>query len=426
VTSATHREYFLPRTAAGLQPIRCHEWSPPRDAGVTFVVAHGLGEHARALPCVRVADALVAHGHRVISYDQLGHGRSAAAPGKSARLPALVEDLRTVARHARSLDRTPLVALGLSMGAIVAIRACSSDPGAFDGVVAAAAPFGPVTAGRAAVFAASVLGRLLPRLPLRTGIDMRRVTDDEAALRAYLDDPLIRSSTRMGLASDLLTAVRDLPSLARGLNLPALFLHGSRDVVAPWPDDVVATLQGGQRVVRLFERGHHNLFLDRARADVFDAILQWAATLRSSNAVAATDAATHPVARIGVGVIVLRGGRVLLGLRRGSRGSGTWALPGGHLEPGESVEQCAVREAREETGLEIRPLARGPTSEDLIEGVRYVTHFVVARSEAGEPEAREPEKCPRWSWFRWSELPEPLFQPLATVRKAGYIPTGAV
>jgi len=43
-------------------------------------------------------------------------------------------------------------------------------------------------------------------------------------------------------------------------------------------------------------------------------------------------------------------GRVLL-LRRSD--SGNWALPGGTLELGESIVECAVREVREETGLEV-------------------------------------------------------------------------
>ena len=58
--------------------------------------------------------------------------------------------------------------------------------------------------------------------------------------------------------------------------------------------------------------------------------------------------------RVGIGVIVMRNGLVLLGERIGAHGAGTWALPGGHLEFGESVEQCARREVWEETGLEPR------------------------------------------------------------------------
>ena len=50
--------------------------------------------------------------------------------------------------------------------------------------------------------------------------------------------------------------------------------------------------------------------------------------------------------RVGVGVIVLREGRVLLGRRLGSHGAGTWQFPGGHLEAFERVEDCARREVR--------------------------------------------------------------------------------
>lgn len=131
------------------------------------------------------------------------------------------------------------------------------------------------------------------------------------------------------------------------------------------------------------------------------------------------------VPRVGVGVIVLRQGLVLLGLRQGSHGAGTWALPGGHLEFGESVEQCAEREVREETGLEIRSPSQATYSNDLFEGKHYVTLFVVAHDVAGEPRVLEPDKCSRWEWFRWSKLPQPLFQPLASIHAAGYAPGGA-
>lgn len=56
----------------------------------------------------------------------------------------------------------------------------------------------------------------------------------------------------------------------------------------------------------------------------------------------------------GVGVAVVRDGRVLL-VERG-RGAliGKWAVPGGRVEWGESLEAAARREVREETGLDVR------------------------------------------------------------------------
>lgn len=130
---------------------------------------------------------------------------------------------------------------------------------------------------------------------------------------------------------------------------------------------------------------------------------------------------------VGVGAIVLRNGLVLLGQRLGSHGAGTWALPGGHLEFGESVEACALREVQEETGLEIQNLAPAAYTSDVFaaDGKHYVTLFVVATSNSGDPTTREPEKCSGWRWYRWSKLPRPLFQPLATLHATGFVPNGA-
>ena len=55
--------------------------------------------------------------------------------------------------------------------------------------------------------------------------------------------------------------------------------------------------------------------------------------------------------KIGIGVIVIRDGKILLGERLSNHGAGTYEIPGGHLEFGETFEDAAIREVREETGL---------------------------------------------------------------------------
>jgi len=127
--------------------------------------------------------------------------------------------------------------------------------------------------------------------------------------------------------------------------------------------------------------------------------------------------ATRP--RIGIACVVQKEGRVLLGQRKGAHGSGSWAFPGGHLEFGESVEGCAARELREETGLESLSCRLGPWVEDLMEGGQkhYITLFVFIDSFVGDVVLTEPHKCTGWDWFRWDNLPQPLFEPIPSLIK---------
>ena len=135
---------------------------------------------------------------------------------------------------------------------------------------------------------------------------------------------------------------------------------------------------------------------------------------------------TSRVTRVGVGVLIVRDGRVLLGVRRGSHGAGTWAPPGGHLEFGESVEACARREAAEETGLALAAVEPGPYTVDTFpeEGKHYVTLFALATAPEGEPRALEPDKTAAWEWHDWRALPAPLFAPLASLLARGFVPPG--
>lgn len=127
---------------------------------------------------------------------------------------------------------------------------------------------------------------------------------------------------------------------------------------------------------------------------------------------------------IGIGVIVRDKKRVLLGRRLAPPGANTWQFPGGKLEFGESIEDCAAREALEEAGIVIRPVARGPFTSDVFseQGPHYVTLFVIADLVSGEPRAFEPTKCAGWEWHAWSSLPRPLFLPIENLLKTGFSP----
>lgn len=111
---------------------------------------------------------------------------------------------------------------------------------------------------------------------------------------------------------------------------------------------------------------------------------------------------------IRVGAVVERGGALLLVRHDKPDQEPYWVLPGGRLEPGETIPECAERELLEETGLEGRFVGVLYVSEFLQQGRHTVD--VTARVEVPEGEARlgsDPEieegSKPTLSELRWVE-----------------------
>ncbi len=119
--------------------------------------------------------------------------------------------------------------------------------------------------------------------------------------------------------------------------------------------------------------------------------------------------------RVGVAIVVVQDGKILLGKRKGSFAAGEWSCPGGHLEFGETVEECMHRELEEETGLKVLSYQLGPWVSTVFDDEKhYITLYALVHAFEGTPQLREPDKCEGWEWFSLDNLPTPLF---ATVQK---------
>ena len=128
--------------------------------------------------------------------------------------------------------------------------------------------------------------------------------------------------------------------------------------------------------------------------------------------------------QVGVGVCIVKNGKVLFGKRLNAHGDGSWSFPGGHLEPGESWEQCATREVAEETGIIIDSLQFITATNDVFkaENKHYVTIFMQAKWASGSPQVLEPHKMVEWQWVAWNDLPQPVFLPVKNLLDSGFQP----
>ncbi len=102
-------------------------------------------------------------------------------------------------------------------------------------------------------------------------------------------------------------------------------------------------------------------------------------------------------------------GRVLLGRRRGEPFAGRWDIPGGFLEEGEHPLDGMRRELREETGLDVEPIAFFGVWMDRYGGdstaQATLNLYWTARVVAGEPEPAD--DVTELRWFAPDELPGP-------------------
>lgn len=109
--------------------------------------------------------------------------------------------------------------------------------------------------------------------------------------------------------------------------------------------------------------------------------------------------------RVGVGVVVTDEGRLLLIKRRDPPDPGLWTVPGGLVELGERVEEAAVREVEEETGVKVELQGLLDVVDKIVldEQGRVKYHYVII-DFLGRPLTKELRASPEVLDAAWVEL----------------------
>jgi len=122
----------------------------------------------------------------------------------------------------------------------------------------------------------------------------------------------------------------------------------------------------------------------------------------------------------GCGVMIFNNkNQLLLGLKNSDKKladselheEGTWCMPGGMIEYGETFEEAGAREVKEETGVIVNNLEVFCVQTDKNEHAHFISVGMIARNFDGTPEVMEKDVIIKWEWFNLDNLPKNIFTP---------------
>ena len=108
----------------------------------------------------------------------------------------------------------------------------------------------------------------------------------------------------------------------------------------------------------------------------------------------------------GVGVFIIQDDKFLLTFRIKGEQLGVWEIVAGHIEGDEKPEETAVREAKEETGIDIRIIRY--LGKNIDDTYRFEADIFLAEVVAGTIQNLDPRNHSELKWFELSALPSPL------------------
>ncbi len=193
------------------------------------LVLHGIAEHSGRYE--HVGATLADAGFQTRAYDHYGFGRSGGRRGYVPSFDTFLDDVEDNLAELRG-DGRPVVLLGHSMGGLIAFNYCVSGRPVPD-VLLLSGPALDAIIPRWQRIAAPILGRLVPKLFIKSEFDGSLLSTDPDVGIQYRDDPLRVEGATAGLGYALFTAMAESRERVDRLTIPTYVAHGGSDRIAP-------------------------------------------------------------------------------------------------------------------------------------------------------------------------------------------------
>jgi acylglycerol lipase len=254
-------------------------WEPDRKPKAFIALVHGLGEHSTRY--THVGKVMTDAGYVMAGFDLRGHGKSGGPRGHVSSLNAYMQDIRGFLHlMAERYPDIPHFVYGHSLGGLLAL-VCGIQYGAeLKGVmVTGAALRSALQEQKAKVVLAKVLGIIMPRLTVSSGLDPTAISRDQQIVEAYKNDPLVHDSASLGFGKAALHAIDLCFARAKKFPVPLLMIHGKKDKIAYSSGSEnfakLVSEASGDVTFKLCDDLYHEVHNEPEKAEVFKFMIQW-------------------------------------------------------------------------------------------------------------------------------------------------------
>jgi len=250
-------------------------WRTPVTPRAVLCLVHGLGEHGGRY--AHVADFLGRRGYALMAFDLRGHGGSGGARGHVPGIETIMDDIdRMLAAAAGRFPGLPALLYGHSTGGNLVLNHALRRRPRLSGVIATApllrASFEPPLWKRAL---AGIMRRILPSMPLSSGLRTEDISRDTDVVRSYGNDPLVHDRVTVRFL-DVRRAGFWALDHADGFTLPLLLMHGDADLITSHEASIeFAAGVGNQCTLRIWKGLYHEIHNEPEKDAVLGFLAEW-------------------------------------------------------------------------------------------------------------------------------------------------------
>ena len=259
------------------QKLYVQGWEPEGTPKAAVALLHGLGDHTGRYG--HVGKAFTDAGYVLAGFDLRGHGRTDGPRGYAPSFRVILEDMDALLAFLK--DRypgTPLFQYGHSLGGLLTIAHHLHSHPEVAGVMVSAPGFAsPLLEQTGKILLVRVLGSLLPRMIIDTGLDVNTISRDQRVIDAYNADPLVHEKSSLSFGRAALDALDFASKHAGEFKAPLLIMHGTADQLT-YPrgsQDFIGKVASKDAVFKPWDGLYHELHNEPEQGQVLAAMIAW-------------------------------------------------------------------------------------------------------------------------------------------------------